>query len=213
MNNLNIKFLEEQLDFIIKKLNKLNIDYYLVGAIGAYLDAGISFQRNHEDIDILIYEKDINKISQVFTKSDYIFLDNRFSSKKILNSKNYTEGEHEVCAKHIDKDFHIGFFLLEKDQSSYSIIEYFKEYEKQKKIIRTLPIKYFKYQYNDNLIYYNQNKIKVVRKELIFKNKLVMNREKDLFDIEKLKDFLDIEIYNNLKGLSKIRKISIIELD
>ena len=55
-------------------------------------------------------------------------------------------------------------------------------------------------------------KINVVRKETIYKNKLIMNREKDLFDIEKLKPTINYDKLNKLKGLSKYRKSSIIEL-
>ena len=54
--------------------------------------------------------------------------------------------------------------------------------------------------------------LKVARKELIYKNKKAMGREKDLFDIERLERCLDYQILDGLKGLSKKRESKIIEL-
>ncbi len=68
------------------------------------------------------------------------------------------------------------------------------------------------HRWNDELIDYLGTKLKVVRKETIYKNKLVMNREKDLFDIEKLKPTIESKKFDKLKGLSKYRKTVILDL-
>ena len=205
-------FIDNTIKLIAKKLNERNINYYIVGAIGGYIDAGLDIQRKHDDLDILIEEKYVDKLNEVFDGTEFDFFDNRFDSEKILNEYGYTDGNHEVYALHKYSDFHIGFFLFTHDEYSYTIVEYFRDGFNQKRLDRTLPIRYFKYQYNEVPISYNGINVKVARKELIYKNKKVMGREKDLFDIQKLEPTLNYEIFNNLKGLSKQRKTNIIDL-
>ena len=206
------KFVNETIVMICKKLNELSMNYYIAGAIGGYIDANIPLERKHEDLDILIEEKDVDKLKIVFENTDFDFYDNRFISEKVLNEYGYTDGDHEVCAWHKFSDFHIGFFLVSFDEYCYTISEYFKDGNKQKKLDRILPIEYFKYQYNETPINYLGVNVKVARKELIYKNKKAMGREKDLFDIEKLESHLDYQILDGLKGLSKKRESKIIEL-
>lgn len=208
----NIIFVNDVIKFIATKLNEKNINYYIVGAIGGYIDSGLEIERKHDDLDILVEEKDVDKLNEVFVDTEFDFFDNRFNSEKVLNEYGYTDGDHEVYAVHKYSDFHIGFFLFKYDEYSYTIIEYFRDEFKQKRLDRTLPIHYFKYQYNDVPISYKGVKLKVVRKELIYKNKKVMGREKDLFDIQKLEPTLNYEILNNLKGLSKQRKTNVVDL-
>ena len=207
----NILFLDDAIKTICEKLNHNKINFYIVGAIGAYIDAGIHFQRNHDDLDLMIEEKDIEKVKEIFKDTDYIFFDKRYTSNKYLNEKGYPEGNHEVYANHKFSSFHIGFFLYRKNKEKYTIIEYFNEEGKCKILERSLPIEIFKYQYNNDAEY-KGIKVKVVRKELIYKNKKVMNREKDTFDIKKLEPTIDCKILDNLKGLSKIREITIVEI-
>ena len=207
---MEIEFLKEQLVFVCDLLNNNNINYYVVGALGAYIDANIPIMRKHDDIDIMILEKDVIKLKKIFDNSNYIFYDNRFKSDKILNEYGYTDGDHEVYAQYKYNDFHIGFFLFDKDDEYYSIIEYFKENGIQKRLIRKLPLRYLKYQYNETKTKYLGVNIKTVTKECIYKNKKNMNRDKDIFDIKNLEKYINYEKLNNLSGMSKER-ISIIE--
>lgn len=209
---INIDFINKVLKFICEKLNDNKINYYVVGAIGAYIDARLPLERIHEDIDIMMEEKYVEELKNIFKDTDFEFYDNRFSSNKILNEHAYTDGDHEVYAQYKYNDFHIGFFLFHCDNNSYTITEYFKEQGVEKKLERTLPIEFFNAQYNDEIIDYLGTKLKVVRKETIYKNKLVMNREKDLFDIEKLKPTIESNKLEKLKGLSKYRKTVIVNL-
>lgn len=197
---------DKAINFLCPKLNDLKVNYYIVGAIGAYLSACVKSNRVHEDLDILIEEKDIHLLRDIFKDSDYDFYDNRYMSIKTLNEKGYTDGEHEVIAKQKNSNFHIGFFLLSKTTEEYSIIEYFKEGNTQKKIERKLPIKYFQYQYSDNLIKYKETYFKTVTVECIYKNKLSMNREKDKYDCNMLKEYLNLDKLDHLKGMSKDRQ-------
>jgi len=170
---LNKEFLLKQLNFICNKLNEFNINYYVVGALGGYIDCNLDITRNHSDIDIMILENDIYKLYDVFYNSGYELIDNRYCSNKVLSEKGFTEGEHEVYAKYKDSDFHIGFFIYTYTNEEYSIIEYFKEKGKQKRLIRSLPIKYFKYQYDDNFKIYKGIKLKTVKVECIYNNKKI----------------------------------------
>lgn len=208
----NIDFINNQISFISKKLNEKNINFYIVGAIGAYIDASIPLQRQHDDLDLMIEEKDVIKLHDIFKDTDFEFHDSRFTSNKTLNEYGYPEGDHEVYAKLKGSEFHIGFFIYYKDKDTYTICEYFNQDNKAKKLERTLPINIFNYQYNDTPINYFGNIVKVARKELIYKNKVVMNREKDLFDLNILEPTLNKTILDNLKGLSKIRKTTIIDI-
>ena len=194
------------IDFINKTINKVkcllddnNINYYIVGVIGAYIDANLSISRIHDDLDIMIEEKYIDKLKSIFSDNDFKFYDNRLKSNKVLNEFGYADGDHEVYVT--CDNFHIGFILYEITDDSYSFIDYLKD---NKILKRTLPIEIFDYQYN--------REKKCVRKELIYKNKKIMNREKDIYDLKLLKDYIDNEKLNKLKGISKYRKTKIIDI-
>ena len=200
----------KQLAFVCDKLNNIGIEYYVVGALGAYIDRNIDLTREHEDIDIMILEKDIDKLKKIFKHTDYTFIDKRKSSTKILNDKGFTEGEeHDVYATLKGTDFHIGFFVIDKDENNYSTIDYFVDNGVQKRLIRTLPIRYFNYQYDDNYKIYNGIKLKTTRLETVYNNKLNMDREKDLYDVRIFEKYINKSIIDKMKGKSKFRHTSI----
>ena len=212
MNGTNMGFLNAVLKWVCERLNERGINYYVVGAIGAYLDAGLPLQRAHDDVDILIEEKDVEKLAEVFKGTDFELHDRRLVSEKVLNEYGYTDGEHEVYAQYKYGDFHIGFFLLRFGKDDYTIVEYFREGGVQKRLERTLPRRFFATQYNDEPVEFSGVKLKTARKEMIYKNKLVMGREKDIFDLEKLESTVEAEKLEKLKGLSKYRKTVVVEL-
>lgn len=195
------KILEE----ICAKLNAAGVDYYVVGAVGAYLDANLPFLRKHDDLDILVNENDVNKLPAIFNDMDFDFYDNRTTSTKVLNSLGYTDGEHEVYARHRASNFHIGFFLFYRDRETYTIVEYYQENRVQKKLERTLPIQFFDLQYNTRPILFHGIPLKTVRKETIYKNKATMRRDKDMFDRQQLEPKIDYDILGRLSGLHNYR--------
>ena len=156
----NFLFLDNAIKMIVQKLDYHKINFYIVGALGAYIDAKISLQRNHDDLDLMIEEKDIEKVKEIFKDSDFMFFDDRYINNKYLNQWGYPEGNHEVYANHKFSNFHIGFFLYRKNNEKYTIIEYFKENGKCKRLERSLPIEIFNYQYND-IAEYKGIKVKV----------------------------------------------------
>lgn len=199
-------FLLSQLAFICDKLNKSDINYYLVGALSGYIDCNLEITREHDDIDIMILEKDINKLYDILKDSDYTLVDNRNQSNKFLNDKGFTEGEyHDVYAIYKDTNFHIGFFLYSLTDKDYSIIEYFRQEGSQKRLIRTLPIQYFNCQYDNKFKIYKGIKLRTAKVECIYNNKKNMTRDKDKYDNLIFEKYIDKTIISKMAGKSKYR--------
>lgn len=204
--------LEKTLKLVCGRLNEAGINYYVVGAVGAYLDAGLPFAREHSDLDILIEEKEIEKLEKVFAGTDFEFFDKRMTSEKVLNRDGYADGEHEVVAKYKHGEFHVGFFLIRLDEDTYTMIDYFREHGVCKRLERTLPMEFFEAQYNETPVKYQGVKFKVVRKEVVYKNKMIMRREKDLFDLKQLEPRIEESKLAKLSGMHKFRKTVIVDL-
>lgn len=208
------EFLLSQISFICNKLNKQWIKYYLVGALSGYIDCNLEITREHDDIDIMILEKDINKLYDIFKDSDYTLIDNRNQSNKFLNNKGFTEGEyHDVYATYKNTKFHIGFFLYSFTDEDYSIIEYFRKEGCQKRLIRTLPIEYFKCQYDNKFKIYKGIKLKTAKVECIYNNKRNMTRDKDKYDNSIFEKYIDKAIISKMSGKSKYRITKIENLE
>ena len=137
------------IEFINKTINKVksllddnNINYYIVGAIGAYIDANLSISRIHDDLDIMIEEKYIDKLKSIFSDNDFKFYDNRLKSNKVLNEFGYADGDHEVYVT--CDNFHIGFILYEITDDSYSFIDYLRTISGIHDIVPDDILKYLK---------------------------------------------------------------------
>lgn len=224
-NHPNSTFIINILKSLTTHLDEQGIDFYIVGAIGAYIDAGLPLQRAHTDLDILIEEKYVPALASIFTSpddtaspdanpvshvlSEFAFHDHRLTSDKTLNPHGYPDGHHEVYAQHLHSDFHIGFFLYQRDDTSYTMIDYLRKGGTLQKLSRTLPIKFFDAQYNPNPVTYHNLQLRVARKETIYKNKLVMHRPKDLFDLQQLRPTIDPTQLAALHGLSQHRQTTI----
>lgn len=76
----NHKLINETLKFLCDKLNNLGVDYYVVGALSAFIAKGIPLFRYHGDIDIMLNEDDIDKVRIALEDSDYVFEDNRLNN-------------------------------------------------------------------------------------------------------------------------------------
>lgn len=196
-------------------LNKNNIKFYLVGAIGAYIDANLNLTRKHDDIDILIEEKDVVVLKSILYNTIYHLKDSRFYNNRVLNSNGYVDGtkeyEHEIIINIDNSNIHIGLFLYRMSEDTYTLIDYFFD-GKMKKLERSLPIRYFYNSYDDTPKIINNVKIFTVRKEYVYKNKLVSKREKDLYDIKLLEPFIDENILLSLNNMHKYRITKIIEV-
>ena len=92
-------------------LNFEGIDYYLSGALCGYIKYKEESKRIHDDIDICINEKDIDKFKKVCEKMGLKFSDNRFNSPRVLKNNVLSE-EHEIIAE--TDNFYIGAFPFER---------------------------------------------------------------------------------------------------
>lgn len=121
----NHKIAMDSLTSLAKLLNDNGIEYHIVGALPCYLKAKGELLRYHDDIDIIVDDKDIPKIIKL-TKTSEQFKDFRISDKRktstsILegfdeNGKPICEDEnpHQVLFQHKNSEFHIGFFQYDQ---------------------------------------------------------------------------------------------------
>ena len=102
-----------KLEILAKKMNERGIDYQLAGALCSYIKYGVESNRTHDDIDINLNEKDIDKFREVCEEMGLQFQDNRLTTPRVLKN-GIPSGEHEVIATLDGSDFHIGAFCFER---------------------------------------------------------------------------------------------------
>lgn len=194
----NHQLIEYSLKPICDKLNELGADYYLVGALSNFIATQTPLFRYHGDIDFMIEEKDIEKVREALQGTDYKFSDNRFNNKKRLQEGvGHTQGEHEVIANHKENEFHLGFFLFRREQDkSITVREYFMQEENDgKKVPMVLERKYPKelvdLEYQEQEVEFAGTKFRTSTPESVYMKKIYTRHEKDLLDIEALKDKID----------------------
>lgn len=102
-----------KLETLVQKLNEKGVDYQLAGALCAYIKYGEESQRIHDDIDLNINEKDINKFKEICEEIGLFFSDNRMITTRTLKN-GIPAGEHEVIATLYGSNFHIGAFCFER---------------------------------------------------------------------------------------------------
>lgn len=194
----NHKTIKSSLKIVCDRFNELGIDYYLVGALPMYLMKG-SLIRYHDDIDIMVAEKDLTKVAQALKGTPFEFKDHRLDSPKVYdNNDNLTNGEHEVMAQHKDNEFHLGFFLFKRKQNTVTVREYHAKIDEQGNKIpllhkRIKSKEQFEAEYNDEYIECYGTKFRCSSPESVYGIKKFIqnqpNREKDKFDIKTWKDW------------------------
>ena len=115
----NHKLIDESLIELTTLFNKNAIDYYIVGALPCFIKTGQQLFRYHDDIDIMINEEDIPRVSSIIESMGYKFHDDRFPDLPRFQEMEIDTPPHTVLAQHPDNEFHIGFFCFkrEKDKS------------------------------------------------------------------------------------------------
>ena len=209
----NHKMIEKSLSFICQKLNELNVDYYVTGSIPLYVKVGNGFKRFHSDIDIMINEKDIIYLEDIFKSSDYVLMDNRFNSHKFYDEReNRVRGGHDFLAQCKDSDFSIGFYEFSKyDDGSLIKKDYFSSIEDNEicnYVYNNIYTKeYFDSFYSKDCIEFNGYKFKYFNFEglYLYKSKNLFNegRNKDFYDIKFMESNynLDMTKINGLKSV------------
>lgn len=172
----------------IIKLNKTKAKLYLTGGVVPYLLLNEESNRKHFNLDLLCSKEDVRMIREVFRKRDL------YNPKR--DSLTYTVNNIDYGFQVLIDKVKVNISVFEEKDGS--IVEY--NFDCKEKIGR---IKYINAKLSDYLVPYVAagNKKYITKSlELIIADKLLLNREKDQKDIEKIKECNGI-------GEEKIKKI------
>ena len=154
--------------------------------------------RYHGDIDFMVAEKDIEKVREALVGTDYEFSDDRFNNqKRFSEGVGHTQGEHEVIANHKDNEFHLGFFLFRREpDQSITIREYFmQERENGQRVPMVLerhcPKELVDLEYTSEETEFAGTKFRTSTPESVYSKKMHTRHDKDMLDIQALKDKVD----------------------
>lgn len=145
----------------------------------------------------MIAEKDIEKVREALEGSDYVFSDNRLTTDKTYDPEiGHTQGEHEVIAKHKESEFHLGFFLFDRQRDeSIDIIKYYKGRKDGKDVPmllkRHLPKELVELEYTVESTEYANTSFRTSTPESIYSKKSYTAKEKDRLDIQALEGKID----------------------
>ena len=162
------------------------------------LEHGTPLFRYHGDIDFMVEEKDIEKVREALKGTDYDFSDDRLDNQKRLSEGvGHTQGEHEVIANHKENEFHLGFFLFRREpDQSITIREYFmQEKENGERVPMVLerhcPKELVDLEYTSGETEFAGTKFRTSTPESVYAKKMHTRHEKDMLDIEALKNKVD----------------------
>ena len=162
------------------------------------LEHGTPLFRYHGDIDFMVAEKDIEKVREALKGTNYDFSDDRFDNqKRFSEGVGHTQGEHEVIANHKQNEFHLGFFLFRREpDQSITIREYFmQERENGKRVPMVLerhcPKELVDLEYTSGETEFAGTRFRTSTPESVYAKKMYTRHEKDMLDIEALKDKVD----------------------
>lgn len=147
----------------------------------------------------MVAEKDIEKVREALAGTDYEFSDDRFNNqKRLAEGVGHTQGEHEVIANHKENEFHLGFFLFRRESDqSITIREYFmQERENGERVPMVLerhcPKELVDLEYTSEETEFAGTKFRTSTPESVYIKKNYTKSEKDILDIEALKDKIDV---------------------
>lgn len=192
----NHKLISSALTQFCLLFNKYKIDYYIVGALPCFLKTSQPLFRYHDDIDIMINEKDIPKIAKIMKITGYKFYDDRFPNKKRFNEIQQNQPPHTVLAQNPENEFHLGFFCFRREQDKSIIMrEYSHRLNNEKVVVDILervsdPIG-TALRYDENLTTYNGVSFKTCSIESVYNLKSYTKRPKDITDIKILEPYID----------------------
>ena len=162
------------------------------------LEHGTPLFRYHGDIDFMVEEKDIEKVREALKGTDYDFSDDRFDNqKRFSEGVGHTQGEHEVIANHKQNEFHLGFVLFRREpDQSITIREYFmQEKENGERVPMVLerhcPKELVDLEYTSGETEFAGTKFRTSTPESVYAKKMYTRHEKDMLDIEALKNKVD----------------------
>lgn len=146
----------------------------------------------------MVAEKDIEKVREALAGTDYEFSDDRFNNqKRLAEGVGHTQGEHEVIANHKENEFHLGFFLFRRESDqSITIREYFmQERENGERVPMVLerhcPKELVDLEYTSEETEFAGTKFRTSTPESVYAKKMHTRHDKDMLDIQELKDKVD----------------------
>ena len=214
----NHKKISRILPWLLSELEKYQIDYFLVGALPCYLRTNQKSIRYHDDIDLLLNEKDIPRIKEILENSDFVFEDNRENSQKTMSEKGMPSGPHEIMANDKNSEFHLGFFPFERGLNGEVIQkEYYKDENGKPKVFKRVPsIEKSNLSYPNETYYLPSGEpFKMCSLESIYSIKkfteTIPGREKDAIDVAMMESsgLLNKEVIQALKKLESSTQIVI----
>ncbi|MDO4963213.1 MAG: hypothetical protein Q4E75_03860 [bacterium] len=194
----NHKLVNESLIKFTTLFNQAGIDYYIVGALPCFLKTGIPLFRYHDDIDIMINEDDIPKITELIELSGYSFQDDRFPTLERLHEMQQNKPPHTVLAQNPKNEFHLGFFTFRREQDkSITMREYSHREENGEVVVEILertsdPIA-TSLRYDENPTEYYGTSFRTSTVESVYNLKSYTKRPKDITDMQKLESYIDKE--------------------
>lgn len=160
----------------VQKMNKTTAKMYLSGGIIPYVLLNEDSKRNHSNLDLLCSKDDIRMIREVFRKKD-LYEPKRDSLTYTINNIDYG---FQVIVDKVKVNISV---FEEKDNG---IIEY--SFDCHNRIGR---IKHINIKLSDYIVPYvssDNKKYRALSLECLIANKLLLNRDKDKIDIEKIKE-------------------------
>lgn len=146
----------------------------------------------------MVAERDIEKVREALAGTDYEFSDDRLNNqKRLVEEAGHTQGEHEVIANHKENEFHLGFFLFRREtDQSITIREYFmQESENGERVPMVLERHYPKelvdLEYTSEETEFAGTKFRTSTPESVYAKKMYTRHDKDMLDIQALKDKVD----------------------
>lgn len=200
----NHTLVNESLVTITKLLNENGIDYYIVGALPCFIKTGQPLFRYHDDIDIMVNEDNLDKLSQIVASIGYKFNDDRFPTYERFQEMGKNKPPHTILAQNPNNEFHLGFFTFKRDfDNSITMTEYSHRIENDKVIVDLLERKFDQIgtflRYDDIPIEYLGSSFKTSTIESVYNLKSYMRRPKDITDMQKLEAFVDPQKLEKLK--------------
>ena len=160
----------------VVKLNKTRAKLYLMGGIVPYVLLNDRTGRRHESLDLLCDKKDVEQLRELFRKEDL------YDPKR--DSLTYTVNNIDYGFQVIVDGIKVNIAVYEEKENG--ITEYIFDCHNRIGIIKNINVKLSEY-----IVPYvssDNKKYMSVSLELIVADKLMLNRDKDKLDIEKIKE-------------------------
>lgn len=201
----NHRLINETIVKLTQLFNQYGIDYYIAGALPCFFKTGQPLFRYHDDIDIMVNEDDIPKVSEVMKLIGYEFHDDRFPSLERYEEMEQNKPPHTVLAQNPNNEFHLGYFTFKREQdNSITVREYSHHLENGEVAVDVLerrsdPIG-TELRFDETPTEYMGTSFRTGSVEHVYALKGYTRRPKDITDMQKLEPFIDKQ---KLEELSK----------